>query len=699
MGTLSLQPGRLSLIGRRLCFGLLVIVTVAAIGWRALLMLQINGWDPLKGMSFFLFLTLLVPIALSFWTALIGFAVRCRGGDSLDLTRVLEPKASPAMRLPRTAVVMPVYNEEPVRVFAGLKATYQSLRETGCLPSFDFFVLSDTTDPDIWVREEMAFVGLQKEVGEPGRLIYRNRRENFERKSGNIADFCATWGDRYTYMIVLDADSIMTGTSLVNLVRLMETNPGVGIVQAPPLPVNRRTLFGRLQQFAMHAYSAVFITGLNFWQGGAANYWGHNAILRIRPFVEHCRLPKLPGKEPLGGSILSHDFVEAAFMRRAGWKVYLASELRGSYEEVPASLIGYTARDRRWCQGNLQHARLLCMPRFHFVNRVHLGMGVMAYLASPLWLLLLALTTFEGIRENLDRHPYFPPSPALFPTWRISVEHQAILLFGLMLALLLLPKVLSLMLSLAAPRNRAAFGGGLRLAASVLCEMLVSTLLAPILALLQARFVAGILMGRKVQWNAGDRGEAETSLREALRRHWPATLLGAGWALLLWLTAPKLLWWFSPVIAGFLLAVPLSAWSSRIGLGEWARRHGLFLIPEEVAPPRLLQHFQHELAQAAGRPWAVAGDGLARVLEEPEVCAIHLSFRPSPPETKDELQQHYCQGLELKVRHRGVPALTAREKRELLLNANSIQALQADRLARMARGPEAKQEPKARVVA
>src|SRR5581483_10558213 len=279
-----------------------------------------------------------------------------------DLNRTLEQKAVLDETLPRTAIVMPVYNEEHGRGMAGLKGTYESLEQTGLLQHFDFFILSDTTDPDTWVSEELAFAELRTQVSDPERLVYRNRRENTERKTGNIADFCANWGERYRYMIVFDADSVMTGTSLVNLVRLMEANPHVGIVQAPPLPINRRTLFGRIHQFAMQAYSLIFISGLNFWQGGAANYWGHNAIIRIRPFVEHCRLPKLPGKEPLGGSILSHDFVEAAFMRRAGWKVYLASELRGSYEEMPSSLIGYAARDRRWCQGNLQHLKLLGTP-------------------------------------------------------------------------------------------------------------------------------------------------------------------------------------------------------------------------------------------------------------------------------------------------------------------------------------------------
>jgi membrane glycosyltransferase len=187
------------------------------------------------------------------------------------------------------------------------------------------------------------------------------------------------------------------------------------------LPVIRWTLFGRPQQFSTRFYRGILLTGLHFWQGGAANYWGQNAIRQIKPFVEHCRLPILPGKEPLGGHILSHDFVEAAFMRRAGWKVYLAGDLHGSYEGVPSSLITYAARDRRWSQGNLQHTRLLFTRGLHLVNRLHLSLGVMAYIASPLWLLLLVLSTIEGLRSALTKHQFFAARHALFPTWQISI--------------------------------------------------------------------------------------------------------------------------------------------------------------------------------------------------------------------------------------------------------------------------------------
>jgi membrane glycosyltransferase len=674
------NPSSRWILLRQVLFVAVCAGTMLAIGRGMFSMMQTNGFDLLKTVIFILFLILLTPIVLSFWTAVLGFVVRWRGGDTLELSRTLQESPLPDAQWPTTAVVVPVYNEDPVRVFAGLKATYESLEKSGFLPFFEFFILSDTTNPETWIREEMALVDFRQSVSDPGRIFYRNRRENTDRKMGNIADFCASWGGRYRYMIVFDADSVMTGACLVNLVRLMECHPNAGIVQAPPLPVNRHTLFGRMRQFATHAYSSIFLTGLNFWQGGAANYWGHNAIIRIEPFVEHCRLPKLSGKEPLGGSILSHDFVEAAFMRRAGWKVYLASELRGSYEEVPHSLISYAARDRRWCQGNMQHARLLLMPGLHPVNRLHLCLGVMAYLAAPLWLLMLAISTIEGIRQSFQLHSYFPPGRALHPNWHISVQQQAIWMFVAVMALLMAPKFLSLLILWRNREERTAFGGGDKLALGVLLETAGSTLLAPVLAFLQTHFVISILLGWKVNWDAQDRGEAQTTLGDAARRHWPGTALGAVWTVLLLTTTPKLFWWFSPVLAGFLLAIPISVWSSRVSLGEWARKRGLFLTPEEADPPPILLTMERELNLAAARPWAKEEDALERVLGDPVVRAVHFSLS-SNHESKDALRRHYLEGLELKYRHEGAAALTAREKRDLLWDEEAIQSLLHGKLA------------------
>ncbi len=671
-----LSLGRRHIIVRRMTLGTLAVATTAVASYGALQMLLVNGFHPLEWPILPLFVILVFPIALSCWTAVFGFVVQLKGGDVLSLPRTLAESGPTDLRIFRTAIVVPAYNEDAVRLFAGLKATYESVERTGQLGHFDFFLLSDTTDPDAWIREEMAFHDLRREVSDPARLFYRNRRENTERKAGNIADFCATWGEQYRYMVVFDADSLMSGKSLVNLVRLMEEHPTVGILQTPPVAVNRQSLFGRLLQFSTRIYGPMFITGLNYWQAGESNYWGHNAIIRVQPFVEHCRLPKLPGKEPLGGSILSHDFVEAALIRRAGWKVYLATELGGSYEEIPANLIGHAARDRRWCQGNLQHARLLTMPGLNWVNRVHLGMGVMSYVASPLWMLMLLLSTAEGLRTAFLGHTYFRPDQSPFPVWQVSLVNQAMLLLTSVLAMLLLPKLLSLIGWLAKKRRTTAgFGGSWKLTVSVFAETLFSVLVAPILAMLHSRFVILTLLGRKVEWAPQDRGDVETEWREAFRWHLGIVVLGVVWAVLLWTKDRALFWWLSPVLAGWVLAIPFSAWTSKVSVGQGARARGLFLTPEEVWPPLILRSFHQALESAAGRPWATAKDGLHWVLREAEVRTIHLSLLPPTNPSADPLAQHRLEGLRLKLRALGATALLPKEQRELLWDVESIQAL------------------------
>ncbi len=659
---------------RQLAFTLLVLCSVGALDWQMLAFLKLNGLAPLKACILILFIVLVVPIALSFWTAVIGFIIRLRGGDPLEVTRQSANEPAPAS-LPLTAIVLPVYNEDPARVMAGLKATYQSLERTGQLDHFEFFLLSDTTDPDVWVREELAFVETRRQVSEPQRIFYRNRRQNTDRKTGNIAEFCTGWGGRYEYMIVFDADSLMTGSSLVQLVRLMQANPRLGLLQAPPLPINRVSLFGRIHQFAMNAYSPVFLSGLNFWQGTTGNYWGHNAIIRIRPFIEHCRLPTLPGRAPLGGSILSHDFIEAAFMRRAGWEVRLASELRGSYEEMPSSLLTYAARDRRWCQGNLQHTKLLLAPGFRFISRLHLAMGILAYLASPLWLLMLALTTIQGISESLSPHRYFGHGHSLFPNWPADIVRPGLCLFGVVLGILLLPKLLSVLLEFTDRAQRRSHGGGARLGLSALLEIMLSTLLAPNLAWLQSGFVLRILLGKTTGWQVQERGDLGTSWGQAFRRQWFSATVALAWACLLAATVPALLVWFSPVLLGLLLGIPLSVWTSKPGAGLWARDHGLFLIPEESAPPQIVRDFRAALAFNAGRPWCKPGDPLAQVLADAEVRELHLAMLPMSPADDDLLTVHHRQGLVLKCLQQGPAALTLQEKRELLLHADAITAL------------------------
>ncbi|MBN8772313.1 MAG: glucans biosynthesis glucosyltransferase MdoH, partial [Thiobacillus sp.] len=248
-------------------------------------------------------------------------------------------------------------------------------------------------------------------------LYYRRRRRNIARKAGNIADFCKRWGGGYDYLLVLDADSLMEPTSIIELARRMEADRDAGLIQTVPRLVHGKTVFARLHQFASRIYGPAIATGLAWWVGGEGNYWGHNAIIRRRAFTEAAGLPDLPGKAPFGGHILSHDFVEAALIRRAGWTVKIADDIQGSYEETPPSLVDFAIRDRRWCQGNLQHVGVLPARGLHWVSRFHLVSGILSYLASFLWLLLIAAGFGLAVQAYFTPPDYFSDPHQLFPTW------------------------------------------------------------------------------------------------------------------------------------------------------------------------------------------------------------------------------------------------------------------------------------------
>ncbi|MGH6915773.1 MAG: glucans biosynthesis glucosyltransferase MdoH, partial [Geminicoccales bacterium] len=350
-------------------------------------------------------------------------------------------------------------------------------------------------------------------------------------------------------------------------------------IQTVPRPAGSTTLFARIQQFAACLYSPMFATGFAYWYPGSGNYWGHNAIIRTAAFMACAKLPVLPGSPPLGGEILSHDFVEAALLRRGGWSVWLVPELEGSYEALPPTLSEYVKRDRRWCQGNLQHLRLLNAKGLPLVSRFHLASGAMAYIASPLWLLLLLLSSLEALRAQFSEWTYFPEPGLLFPVWPIAKTFELVGLFGLTMGMLVLPRLFALALLLVEPARRAGFGGFARAVRNALGELVFSVLLAPILMLRQSRAVIGILLGRGVGWTAQHRDGHGESWRAALVAYAGATLLGVIWGVAAYLHTPGLLVWLSPVLAGLVIAVPLAALSGRSDLGLAARRHGWFLVP------------------------------------------------------------------------------------------------------------------------
>jgi membrane glycosyltransferase len=574
----------------------------------------------------------------------------------------------------RTAILIPICNEDVERVFTRLRITYQSLEATGRLQDFDFFILSDSTHPDNWVEEETAWADLRQKLGAVNRIFYRHRRVNLKYKSGNIADFCRRWGKNYHYMIVFDADSMMTGPSLIRMVQLMEHNQNVGILQTAPLGINQESLIARIQQFSNHVYGPIFGAGLNFIQLGDSHFWGHNAIIRVAPFMKHCSLPRLSGKPPLGGHILSHDFVEAALMRRAGWEVWLAYDLEGSYEEMPPTLLEELKRDRRWCQGNIQHTRLLFSKGLFPAHRVLFLHGAMAYVSALLWFLFLSLSTAEAIVEVIRVPDYFPVMRSLFPTWPVWHPQWALTLLASTGIVLFLPKFLSLFLIIFRQKKARAFGGIIKLFLSVMAEILFSFLFAPIRMLFHSKFVFITLMGRQVGWTSQQRSEHETSWLEAIRFHGPGLVLALIWGTVLFFMNRSFFWWNTPIIVPLILSIPLSVLSSSTSLGKSFQKLGLFLIPEEINPPQELHLLQTMTQNQETSSELVAipiKEGFTRAVVDPNINALHRALlggkrklMPSLIKRRQELQE--------KALTQGPKTLSPKEKKELLLDPQCL---------------------------
>ncbi|WP_052361463.1 glucans biosynthesis glucosyltransferase MdoH [Geminisphaera colitermitum] len=690
---------------------LIATLTLLLLGPAVLLMADLHwrsGVDAWKLLHLVLFALLFGLVAFGAVQALIGFWIRGhrpRGssspGDPCRIIRSLadEDLDPPPPPSPPVAIVMPVCNEDPARILEGLRAIYTSLEATGQLDAFDFFILSDSSDPNRWIEEQTGWIALTRQLNAQGRIFYRKRRVNTNKKAGNIADFCRRWGRHYRHMVVLDADSIMSGPAITRLVRMMERNPTVGIIQTVPELVNGETVFARLQQFASRLYGPVFAAGLNFWQLGEANYWGHNAIIRLAPFIEHCSLPDLPGSEPFGGRILSHDYVEAALMRRGGWAVWLAVDLAepvsdlptprrapaatssGSYEECPGNLIDFAKRDRRWLQGNLQHSWLLAARGLRMANRLHLALGIMAYLSSPLWCAFLVLSTLISWRNTATGLTPLPvDSFARYLT--LTFEQQALLLFAVTLGLLFLPKALALLDLRRRPGEAAAFGGWRHAICSVLLETVLFTLMAPVMMLFHTKFILLTLAGRGVAWVTQRRGQdGEPEWREIILTHAGQTLLGAAWlALALWIN-PWLAIWMSPLFAGVLLAMPVSLLTGQRRLGQRMREWGLFCTPNETRPPpelatlrRALDEIEHERQIHAPLLELAPDLGLMQAVLDPYVNAVHVALLREKDSTPQASEDRFA-SLRYRLLCEGPAALTKRDKMALLHDAESMTLL------------------------
>lgn len=508
----------------------------------------------------------------------------------------------------RCAVLVPIYNEDAGDVFARVEAMAQDLHHSGAGGSFDFYVLSDSTDAERWLDEELAWADLVRRLGQDQiettksmpKVFYRRRPINEGRKAGNIADFCSNWAGHHRFMVVLDADSLMAAATMIEMVRRMNRDDRLGILQVAPRPVGRKSLLARIQQFSAYAYGPIFVRGFDCWAGNQGNYWGHNAIIRIDAFRRHADLPILPGEAPLGGEILSHDFVEAALLVRSGWKVRLACDLQGSYEECPTNLRDYAVRDQRWCQGNLQHARLVISDGFRLPSRLHFLSGLMSYLSSPLWIMFLMLGLWMWATSSTSGS--------------LAASIGRLGLFIVVMVMLLLPKCLGIRY------QRSAIAPALPVRRSAMLETVLTILMAPLVAVLHTRFVIATLRGKRVAWNTQDRGDRSPMWRDCCDEFGLYSMVGVIASILVVTLLPGQTVWFAPWLAS-LIAAPLLAYvlGSEF-IGRLFSRNRLLQIPEDIDPPGIINRYRaakKSFARTAPR------DSRLRVIEDPEPFLLH----------------------------------------------------------------------------
>jgi membrane glycosyltransferase len=556
------------LLTRRTSIAAAVVVPVVWVDWKLYGVLSSGGVSLLDGLVLLLFSLCIVHLLFSFALAVAGFIVSLLNLDPISLTRAGTAKTAlpkltqttAPIASARVAIAIPVYKESLREVVERLSTLYRDLDTMGKLSQFDFFLLSDSPQ-QLEAEEEEVWRKAVSLLNAEARLFYRRRIANTKKKLGNIHDFLERWGRSFKYFCVLDADSTMTGESVLAMYQLMEADDALGAVQTVPFSIRGGTVFSRMLEWNSLWYSRLFSVGFSFWQGDEANYYGHNALIRTDAFQEHCVLPDMPGKPPFGGTILSHDFVESALLVKAGYKVLMLPHVPGSYEEIPNSLIDFLLRDKRWMQGNLQHIRVAARLPMKLFSRFQLCYGAYCYLASLLWFLFLAVATVKTLFYQ-KTHYYFPHRYQLFPEWPVSQALVTLALYVLTLGLILMPKCMGLI-------ERAVCSGidvhrlGLKRSvlaiASAFIEFVCSAFLAPIVMMYHVRFLWGFLIGTAVTWDPQQRGVESKPLSLYIKEYGWVACVGIAWlGLVVWQKSP-LVWWIVPVLVPMALS-PLFVW-------------------------------------------------------------------------------------------------------------------------------------------
>lgn len=560
---------------RLIAFGGAALITVIGF-WE---MLQVFG-ERISILQFLLlgFFTLTFAwVGFSFCSMLAGLVAR-------------QPQTPDDPGTARIAIVMPVYHEDPAESMGILGALADELAAEGLADRAEIFVLSDSRDPAHFAAEALAVSQLRDESPLP--VWYRRRTDNAGRKAGNVAEFVRRWGGRYDHMLVLDADSVVSGSVVRELSARMSADPALALIQTMPVLVGGQTIFARVVQFAGRVYGPPIARGVAAWSGDNGNFWGHNALIRVDAFAQCCGLPELPGRAPFGGTIMSHDFVEAALLRRAGWKVRLDWDLRGSYEGCPPTLLDMAVRERRWAQGNLQHLRVMFARGFTAISRAHFTIGILGFVMSPIWLGMILVGLVLTGSVLLSKPEYFPQTYQLFPDWPTFDPTRMTWLFAAAMAFLLVPKFIALFRSWRRP-VAIAVGGKRRLLASAVFEIVMSALIAPVQMLIQTRQIFDIFLGRHSGWESQVRKGSMPPWGVVLRHHALHVALGVLTLLVVAWFAPDQLIWLSPILAGLILAPMTSRWSASPAFGRLARIAGLLATPEERQTPPILSAAVH----------------------------------------------------------------------------------------------------------
>jgi membrane glycosyltransferase len=581
-------------------------VLTGAFGYELFSILAFGTMTPLQ----FLFLILSTVafgwIAIGSLSGALGF-LPLFAGEKADSVAPADPEMPLSTR---TALLFPVYHEDPTRVSGAIEAMADELAVLGRQDHFDIFVLSDTRGEIDSLREARVYKALQSKLEGRVPVYYRRRVDNYARKAGNIAEWIGRFGAAYEQFIILDGDSIMSGATLVTLAQAMERDPKAGLIQSVPRLVGGSSLLQHLQQFACNTYGPSVAAGLAFWHRDQGNYWGHNAIIRTQAFATSAGLPNLTGRKPFGGHIMSHDFVEAVLLQRAGWGVHMMPSLEGSYEGMPPNIVDVVTRDRRWAQGNLQHLAIVSQPGLTAMGRVHLGMGAMSYLISAVWALSLIVGLVLALQGQQIIPSYFRDAKTLFPIWPIIDPGAALRLFLATLGVVLLPKGLGLLLEWKRARRDGDVVHAIRSTIGVLYETVYSMLIAPILMLTQTVGSIQIFAGIDSGWKAQKRDDGALGFADAMwfaRWH---TGIGLFVAIIAYAVSPGLLGWMAPVVLGLVLAGPVSWLTSRQagGMSRW-----VLSTEEERSPPPILVATKTRSAEWAERlPQVSERDALSK---------------------------------------------------------------------------------------